>query len=86
MIVLLNVASMWLTLSHVQDVLVFNLGLETKNLCGGFFNSSPQSLQADAKIVPEIITPPLASLLFTIYYLLVILLLAWYSVNYLTVS
>jgi hypothetical protein len=68
MIVLLNVASTWLTLSHVQDVLVFNLGLETKNLSRGFFLCSfPQSLQADAKIVPEIITPLLASLFFIIY-------------------
>jgi len=37
MIVLLNVASTWLTLSHVQDVLVFKLGLESKNLNREFF-------------------------------------------------
>jgi len=37
MMVLLNVASTWLTLSHVQDVLVFNLVVKPRILAEVFF-------------------------------------------------
>jgi len=75
MIVLLNVASILIDTFSFSGYLSFLILVLKPRILAGFFYSFPQSLQEDAKIVPEIITPPLASLFFTIYYFFFILLL-----------